>query len=398
MSVRFTGEDLSRIEATMQALLSPLASPDVDSWRDLVLERLTDLLAADRALFGMAMPGIDSPHRLFGATESELEPYLIHYCYVDPTRTLIPRVEDGIVSGTLLQRALPGGRAGYHRTEVYTDYYRPLGVEDHVSILVEPALKPRTRVLLGASVVLSAYSSRWGTELFGDKGLAIMRLLRPALLAGVEALDALSRHRTSLERTVDLIRDAALLCSANGDALHQNRAMTDLLISDPERERIDGALRVAARTLAWLARNRREHGREVALSPQLDTIRTQRATYRVRGSLLEVRPGTREPGMIIVLERFGADDVAPEVLQERFGLTRREALVALLLVQRRRNSEIAEVLSISPNTARRHTDSVLLKLGVHSRDAVPDAILRGLGGADPDATSATRSGNASDSH
>jgi DNA-binding NarL/FixJ family response regulator len=53
----------------------------------------------------------------------------------------------------------------------------------------------------------------------------------------------------------------------------------------------------------------------------------------------------------------------------RYGLTLREAQVAVLLVEGRSNSDVAEQLRISPHTARHHTQSILSKLGVHSRGA-----------------------------
>ena len=66
-------------------------------------------------------------------------------------------------------------------------------------------------------------------------------------------------------------------------------------------------------------------------------------------------------------------------LRERFGLTRQQARVALQLEQRRTNSEIATTLSVSPHTARHHTERVLAKLGVHSKVDVRQ-VLRGLDG------------------
>jgi DNA-binding CsgD family transcriptional regulator len=48
-------------------------------------------------------------------------------------------------------------------------------------------------------------------------------------------------------------------------------------------------------------------------------------------------------------------------------LTRRELEVARLLAARRSNYEIAELLHVSPATAKRHTENILLKLGLHSR-------------------------------
>lgn len=207
-----------------------------------------------------------------------------------------------------------------------------------------------------------------------------MRLLRPALLEGLEALHALSRHRTSLERAIDLMRDAARLCTANGTVLHQNRAMTFLLASDPDRGRLESALRSAVSRLGPSSQNRQLRGRS-SVRPMPPDIRTHRGRYRVRGTVLETRGGSMEPALIVVPQQYErATD--PQVLQERFGLTPQQARVALLVTGRRRNREIAEILSISPNTARRHTDSVLFKLGVHSRDAVREVIRRELGGTD----------------
>jgi DNA-binding CsgD family transcriptional regulator len=59
-----------------------------------------------------------------------------------------------------------------------------------------------------------------------------------------------------------------------------------------------------------------------------------------------------------------------ERLSRRFGLSPREAQVALLLAERRSNLEIARALGISPHTSKRHTERVLGKLGVSSRRAV----------------------------
>jgi DNA-binding CsgD family transcriptional regulator len=60
---------------------------------------------------------------------------------------------------------------------------------------------------------------------------------------------------------------------------------------------------------------------------------------------------------------------------ERFGMTAREADVALRLARGERNRTIASELRISPHTARHHTESVLAKLDVHTRAEVMRAIM-----------------------
>jgi DNA-binding CsgD family transcriptional regulator len=62
--------------------------------------------------------------------------------------------------------------------------------------------------------------------------------------------------------------------------------------------------------------------------------------------------------------------VPAEQLRRRYGLTRREATISLLLAEGRSNAEIAEALFISPHTARTHVARVLGKLGARSRASV----------------------------
>jgi steroid delta-isomerase-like uncharacterized protein len=61
-------------------------------------------------------------------------------------------------------------------------------------------------------------------------------------------------------------------------------------------------------------------------------------------------------------------------LHAHAGLTPREAQVALLMAERFTHTEIAEQLRIKPNTARRHCERVLMKLGVSRRQDVAQAL------------------------
>jgi steroid delta-isomerase-like uncharacterized protein len=61
-------------------------------------------------------------------------------------------------------------------------------------------------------------------------------------------------------------------------------------------------------------------------------------------------------------------------LVERARLTRREAQVALLMAERFAHADIADQLAIKPNTARRHCERVLGKLGVHRKQDVAKAL------------------------
>jgi DNA-binding NarL/FixJ family response regulator len=56
--------------------------------------------------------------------------------------------------------------------------------------------------------------------------------------------------------------------------------------------------------------------------------------------------------------------------RETFGLTPRESHVAALLAHGASAKEVATELAVTVSTARRHTESVLRKLGVNSRAKV----------------------------
>jgi ATP/maltotriose-dependent transcriptional regulator MalT len=60
-------------------------------------------------------------------------------------------------------------------------------------------------------------------------------------------------------------------------------------------------------------------------------------------------------------------------------LTNRELEVLELLARRLRNKEIAQSLFLSPQTVKRHTANIYLKLGVHGRrEAVEKATSLGI--------------------
>lgn len=90
--------------------------------------------------------------------------------------------------------------------------------------------------------------------------------------------------------------------------------------------------------------------------------------FRIVVELLSGADG--EPVPVATVEPVHGHGVSHDDLRGRYRLTEKEARVALLLAERRSNSEIAAALDISPHTARRHTENVMLKLNVTSRFSV----------------------------
>jgi steroid delta-isomerase-like uncharacterized protein len=91
-----------------------------------------------------------------------------------------------------------------------------------------------------------------------------------------------------------------------------------------------------------------------------------------------------EGGLIVRgFDRWNRGEIIASLMQVRMGelrqhagLTPREAQVALLMAERLTHSEIATQLRIKPNTARRHCEHVLNKLGVRRRQDVAAALGR----------------------
>jgi DNA-binding NarL/FixJ family response regulator len=80
--------------------------------------------------------------------------------------------------------------------------------------------------------------------------------------------------------------------------------------------------------------------------------------------------------ILVAIERCPTELPSQRELRRAFGLTPRETLAALLLADRKSNREIAEELSVTEHTARRHTEKVLLKLGIHRRTEVRRTLTR----------------------
>ena len=165
---------------------------------------------------------------------------------------------------------------------------------------------------------------------------------------------------------VDGLDAAAWLFDADGALLHTSAAATRRAAAPG-----GGALAAAAERLARsLVRARR---RDLPVGP-LVTVAVGGRPVTLVGTHL--RPWSRRDPAVLVSVSAPPRPSAGD-LHERFGLTRRQAEVALLLAERRTNREVAEALHISPHTARHHTQAVLDALAVGDRRDVAAALRAG---------------------
>jgi len=181
--------------------------------------------------------------------------------------------------------------------------------------------------------------------------------------------------QTLLGRLIEGLDQGLLVCDLRGRVLLETPALVRSLEAEPEHERLRATISQTVRTLIRLANSRPTPGvgEDVGAPVTFHELDTASARYRIRGSHLgPARVGTEtETAVVVVLERTQQHlPLSDEALRERFRLTDRELAVARLLAQGQGNSDIAQTLTISPHTARRHTENVMLKLAVRSRAAV----------------------------
>lgn len=166
----------------------------------------------------------------------------------------------------------------------------------------------------------------------------------------------------SIDQGIVLLRSDTFPCFSNSAAQR-------LLLADAESGEIERGIRLASREAMRSA---------VRRSVEVE-VETLTGRYRMRATmLLEKIKEISNRAVLVTIERAPVTLPSRDALMKRFGMTTREADVALLLARGARNTAIAAELHISPHTSRHHTENVLGKLGVHARAEVSRAIADGF--------------------
>ena len=162
-----------------------------------------------------------------------------------------------------------------------------------------------------------------------------------------------------------MLHEGVMVIDVAGSIVYENRALQEIATADPEALMLKRECVALAQRLLAMARQSRR-----LPSSTEGRVRTTTAGYRIRGALVEPRIFDEQPISLVFVGRTTPEKIPVDILQSRYGLTAREALIAQHLGEGRTNLEIAQSLGISLHTVRRHVERVLPKLGVHSRAAV----------------------------
>jgi DNA-binding CsgD family transcriptional regulator/PAS domain-containing protein len=364
-----SASDLAGLQASLQTLLSPFDHPTVDAWRLAVNRSLQQLLDADKATF--ALPPANGEREYFSEQfdYSGLRPSLPEWQAICEPRfhTIERAVSLGVFSRRMLFQPC---WSAFRRSAYYNEFIVPLRAYDSLGIRVRAGREHRVCCLL-------VHHERPAGRRFGRRGVALARLLLPAFKSAVGSYLHLRELRAGLDATIDGLGEGVLLADATGTPVHQNPSLTRMLALNPERDRLEAALRRVAGGLARFAGVTRRTERDALPEPVIAAVRTAVADYRLRGTYLAGALDGTGTVVLVTVDRADATSVPVSLLGERGRLTARECEVALLLARGRSDAAIARTLGISVHTARHHAESVRLKLDVRSRADV-DAAVRSL--------------------
>lgn len=355
MGLLLSSRDIAQLQVALRTLTSPLDYRDADAWRLAVNRSVIQLLHADSVLFLLRIDG-----RSTFASEQVPPRALSDYAdyYMARDVGMLRRRKRRLALWS--RRELFPDMGTLTGSECYNDWFVPQRYFDSVGMLLDATRTPPRAGLFFSK-------ERFGTEHFGERGLALLSLLKPAFDAGVRSYLRLGQARAQLFQLTDRLESRIAFFSIDSRRLHASPALVTLLESEPDRERIELTMR--GMIDAAIARIR-ENGQPDLAAPPERAVATPSQRYRLRCSFMERNPLVSDPLILVEVEQSPVSSPTPDTLCRRFGLTQREAQVALLLARRQSNQEIAQALHVSPHTARHHTERVLLKLMVHSRDAV----------------------------
>jgi DNA-binding CsgD family transcriptional regulator len=368
MSLRLSQQDLTDFHAAQSALLTPLEHASSDQWRSTASERVARLLKADQVMFALprTTPGSTPVYGRAYDITSAISSYASHFARLDLGMN-VTRRERGL---QVYHRDHLYDRQTLGSTEIYVDWAVPNRLLDILGMGFDPLAGELFAALHVCHDHEHGPDDPESSGAFGQRGLALFRLLLPAFKAGVRThLEFLARPE-SLFRVFDQLDPGLAIYNPRGMPQFRNRSLQRMLAAEPERYRLESMIGLLASRCALPPGGRLE-----APSCSTATVITPVNTYRLSATRSAAAVGARMPWILVLVQPQRPQRLSDEVLEARYRLTRRQIEVAELLAQGNSDSSIATRLGVSLHTARRHTEAVLQKLDVHTRGAVGPLLL-----------------------
>jgi DNA-binding CsgD family transcriptional regulator len=356
---------LLHMRSAFRELLGQRSGKRGDQWRQSVLQSLRVLTASDKAIL-VVRTGTEPVGYADGVSRDVLAAYITRFAHLDRSRSAGRDHE----AWSLHQLWGPGE---LEQSEYYRGFAAPNRLHDTVGLTLHfPSLRSEICLLLHKTVRESSASLEHRRDLIE----VLLEPVRAGFAIDLSTADPVPQ----LSSLIDVTGQALMLFGMDGRELSQNPVMRRIFAQEREREVLLEHIRGVARAVLAKAT---ANGRSVTNdTPQSDDgtrreVATSQAAYRLRGNLVGRNPLGHGTAILVSVDRVAYQVPAPDSIRARYGLTVRELQVASLIMHRLTNAEIARMLGVSPHTARHHTENVLAKFGVRSREALRRAITEG---------------------
>lgn len=381
-SVNLSAAHVAQLTAAARVLLSPFTFETGAAWRLAACQAIEPLIGATHSISSIPLEGEDfwtgEPQVIDALAAHWPHPPCIIRAHVERRAALGLDVADWTEIFDVDEVRASDFYEALIRPQ---GLYAPLGMYTELAQLQPCALwslQPRTP----RQATLSLFSFFFRDEVRARRDIewrkAILELLIPPLHTGIHAYVRARRLGPRLVELMDQI-DAAIAVHRRGCVAHENAALTRLLQMDPEREAIRAAIRRAVYLAdAQLERRHSKIHDDFLAKIEPNEIRTRRGRYAIYATVIEAGTYGWPDLTFVVVEQPGSGPATLHELAARYHLTAREAEALQLLREGASTRRIAATMRISVNTARRHIERLLTKLGVHSRVAAI-AAMEGLG-------------------
>jgi len=285
-------------------------------------------------------------HRIFNQHIPE-HPLIGHYARSGDPRVL--KMSDFLTRGK------------FHGVGLYTDFYRRVGVEYQMALML-PAAPP---------LVIGIALNR-GHPDFTEHERLLLNLIRPHLVQAYEnatAVTTMAEESAAGMNAMDHLGRAAIVLTRHG-RVRLISTVADQLFAKYFGSRRTGGLPDCIKS--WMEH---QYSLLASMKPPVPLI-----VNREKERLIVRMLSDCDQVLLHLTEQVTA--ICPQALQAQ-GLTTREAEVLAWVARGKTNSEVATILSVRLRTVKKHMERIFQKLGVESRTAAAVRVWESHGLKDP---------------
>ena len=353
---------------------------DPKQWRAF-LRDLTERLQGNAAVLLLRVPRLgEVPLKVaYGAMPERDDLYFKHFMALDP----------------FVQ--LPEGRAvtmhdfvdtpQFEASEYFREWLEPMDMVYAVGV----DLRDRNRYHVRLRICRPRSAGNFSAD-----DCAFVEMFVPHLKTAIHLfseLDAVRTERSIYADAMDQLTLATIVLDENGRMLHANRLADSILGERDGISSANGILQPAHHDDAKRLREliaRAVNAQRASRPGLIEVMRVRRPSGRpdiglvVRPSTSSVGPGSERLTASVAVFLSTESEDAPEralpadVIQKLFGLTPKEATLALRLAAGESLQEAAGSLGISTNTARAHLRSIFTKTGVDRQARLVRVLLKSV--------------------